>query len=110
MVESSMSDNAPSQDDTLVSLVGLRTAIEAGDAKRVQRIVDERPDLVRGNHESRTPLHHAAMAGHAPIIRILLEAGADPNFDHYTHVIPKSFLGRYERGASGYFSPIIEFR
>jgi RNA polymerase sigma factor (sigma-70 family) len=100
MVESTMNDSAPSRDDTLVNLVGLRTAIEAGDSKRVQRIVDARPDLVRGNHESRTPLHQAAVAGQATIIRILLEAGADPTFDHYTHARPEDFARQLNHKAA----------
>jgi len=67
----------------------LLAAISAGNAERVREIVTERPQFVRvQTHDD--PLEAAANAGHLPVLRALLDAGAsaerlaallDPKFD-----------------------------
>ncbi len=79
MAEKGLRAKAPSRDDRFVNMVGLRSAIEAGDIARVRTLVDERPQILR--HHG--PLAEAAVAGHAEIVQILLDGGADPSFAHY---------------------------
>jgi len=51
-----------------------------GDTPQVQALLGEHPDLVNAENErKRTALHYAAREGHAGTVRVLLEAGADPN-------------------------------
>jgi uncharacterized protein len=65
------------------------TAIHAGDAARLRRLLADHPDMVSaplgGRYKSRTPLHVVTdWPGYFPngpeIVRTLVEAGADPNF------------------------------
>jgi cytohesin len=53
-------------------------AVKAGDVEAVRAILAENPDAVheRDKDES-TPLHHAAWQGHAAVVEMLLDAGAD---------------------------------
>ena len=55
-----------------------------GDTPQVQALLGEHPDLVNAENErKRTALHDAAREGHAGTVRVLLEAGADPNYVVY---------------------------
>jgi len=83
MAKQDMRMKAPSRDDNFLNLVGLRTAIDTGDVARVRTLVDERPDLLRQHHGGLRPLNDAALAGRPEIVQILLDAGADPTYDHY---------------------------
>ena len=53
----------------------LASAIAAGDAKAVARLLAKTPALALGWK----PIMDAAFAGHAPVVAVLLDAGADPN-------------------------------
>ena len=53
----------------------LASAIAAGDAQAVARLLAKTPALALGWK----PIMDAAFAGHAPVVAVLLDAGADPN-------------------------------
>lgn len=54
------------------------TAVKAGDLSSVASMLTESPDLVHArDREESTPLHWAAWKGHAEIVTLLLDAGAD---------------------------------
>ncbi|NKB66551.1 MAG: sigma-70 family RNA polymerase sigma factor [Candidatus Latescibacteria bacterium] len=95
MAKNTMRAKAPSRDDNFLNLVGLRTAINVGDVARVRTLVDERPDLLRQHHGGLRPLNDAALAGRPEIVHILLDAGADPTYDHY---VPRPEEQARERG------------
>jgi len=69
-----------SRDDALPALL---RAAGTGDVPRVAAILDAHPDLLNargvlpGNTGLRTALHFGS--GHEPVVRLLLERGADPN-------------------------------
>ena len=62
---------------------GLFEAAGRGDFERVRAILDHQPSLINergalpGSYGGRTALHYGV--AHAPIVRLLLERGADPN-------------------------------
>ena len=52
----------------------------AGDSDGITALLDADPSLVHArNKHDRTPLHYAAREGHADDVRLLLEAGAEPD-------------------------------
>lgn len=81
-------ENAPSRDDSLVNAIGICNAAQAGDLQRVQEILAVKPELatqdIASNNEHQ-PIHLAAEEGHAEIVSVLLEAGADPLNGIYPH-------------------------
>ena len=88
MLKDTLGENAPSRDDSLVNAVGICNAAQAGDLQRVQEILAIKPELatqdIASNNEHQ-PIHLAAEEGHAEIVRMLLEAGADPLKGIYPH-------------------------
>lgn len=88
MLKDTLGENAPSRDDSLVNAVGICNAAQAGDLQRVQEILAVKPELatqdIASNNEHQ-PIHLAAEEGHAEIVRVLLEAGADPLNGIYPH-------------------------
>lgn len=56
------------------------TASGTGDLERVKELISESPELIRfKNYEGRTPLHAAASRGVVPIVKYLIDKGADIN-------------------------------
>ena len=88
MLKDTLSENAPSRDDSLVNAVGICNAAQAGDLQRVQEILAIKPELatqdIASNNEHQ-PIHLAAEEGHTEIVRVLLKAGADPLKGIYPH-------------------------
>ncbi|MCE2394324.1 sigma-70 family RNA polymerase sigma factor [Candidatus Poribacteria bacterium] len=88
MLKDTLHENAPSRDDSLVNAVGICNAAQAGNLQQVQEILAIKPELatqdIASNNEHQ-PIHLAAEEGHAEIVRVLLEAGADPLKGIYPH-------------------------
>jgi len=68
-----------SQADRAIRL--LREAASAGDATQVAAILDADPEIIdeRSGPGMRAALHFAVIANSAPVVRLLLQRGADPN-------------------------------
>jgi RNA polymerase sigma factor (sigma-70 family) len=84
-MKTTLSAAAPSRDDVLADKVQMINACKTGDAKTVRRLLKKNPELTEfDNPVGRfAPLHYAARAGHAAVVRELLKAGANPNpFEH----------------------------
>ncbi|MGW5851423.1 ankyrin repeat domain-containing protein [Streptomyces sp. NPDC055254] len=62
-------------------MTGLIPAAEAGDAVRVAELLAAGAALDERSSAARTALDLAVDAGHAEVVRLLLEAGADPTAD-----------------------------
>lgn len=88
ILKDTLHENAPSRDDSFVNAIGICNAAQAGDLQRVQEILATKPELatqdIASNNEHQ-PIHLAAEEGHAEIVRVLLEAGADPLKGIYPH-------------------------
>ncbi len=88
MLKDTLHENAPSRDDSFVNAIGICNAAQAGDLQQVQEILAIKPELatqdIASNNEHQ-PIHLAAEEGHAEIVRVLLEAGADPLKGIYPH-------------------------
>lgn len=83
MVEDTLHEKAPSRDESFVNKIGMVNAILAGDTGRVAYIIKQQPDLATEDINERRPIHHAAIHGHTTIVRLLLDAGADPAVGFY---------------------------
>jgi len=60
-------------------------ACGAGDMARVGTLLDRDPKLVNAQHWYQFPIHMAVREGHAEVVQLLLEAGADPGQSRYTY-------------------------
>ncbi|MCZ6679277.1 MAG: sigma-70 family RNA polymerase sigma factor, partial [Candidatus Poribacteria bacterium] len=88
MTQKTLHENAPSRDDSFVNAVGICNAAQAGDLQRVKEILAVKPELAKqdiASNNEHQPIHFAAEEGHADIVRVLLEAGADPLNGIYPH-------------------------
>ena len=91
-------------------LTSLLVAAGKGDVTRVAQILDRHPALVNergaiGDSGLRTALHFGS--GHEPIVRLLLERGADPNVrDEGDHAYPLHFAA--ERGDLAIVTLLVE--
>jgi TPR repeat protein len=58
----------------------LLSATAAGDLARAKRLAAQNPGLIRANFEGapRGPVHGAAQSGNVEVLRVVLDAGADP--------------------------------
>jgi len=54
------------------------TAAEAGDVPTLRQLIDRNPRLARAEYWYSPAIHFAARQGHVGAVRILLDAGADP--------------------------------
>ena len=81
-----MQERRPSADALGVKL---HNAVQAGCTRRVSQLLEQGANPDRGKKAIR-PLRTATMWANPAIVRLLLEAGADPNFkdtkDHLTHL------------------------
>jgi ankyrin repeat protein len=55
----------------------------AGDLDRVKALSSSRPELIRCEYNYTPPIHFAVREGHLPVVRYLLEQGADPTYRTY---------------------------
>jgi ankyrin repeat protein len=72
-------------DDAMRQLPGLHAdtwaifkAAHDGDVDIIRRMLADNPPIASAEFASWQPIHFAARAGHADVVRLLLEAGADP--------------------------------
>src|SRR5690242_16442175 len=59
------------------------TAASAGDTSALRQLLERDPELARATDMSEQPIHFAARAGHLEAVRLLLNAGADPEWNGY---------------------------
>lgn len=80
-----MEDKTLAEQELLAAQKAMIAACKNGDSSAVQALLSERPELAEfDNPEGRfAPLHYAARAGHAKVVKALLAGGANPNpFEH----------------------------
>ena len=81
MAKKTLREQAPSKDEEFATVVSLCNAAQSGDLARVKEIIDTQPQLARqdvaANNENQA-IQFAVRGGHADIVQVLLEAGADP--------------------------------
>ena len=74
----------------------------AGDLARVSALLDRDPGLVNAQYWYQFPIHMAVREGHAEVVQLLLQAGADPGQSRYTYNSWDKLLAiAEERGYSG---------
>ena len=59
-------------------------ASRAGDLDRVKALASSRPELIRCEYNYTPSIHFAVREGHLPVVRYLLEQGADPTYLTYS--------------------------
>ncbi|HKG48464.1 MAG TPA: ankyrin repeat domain-containing protein [Pyrinomonadaceae bacterium] len=72
---------------------------ESGDVDELQRLLPRINDINARNRHGMTALMKAAFFGHEPVVRSLLEQGADPNLirnDRFTALALAAFFGHAE--------------
>jgi ankyrin repeat protein len=70
-------EDAPVDHDDPVYV--LQSAIGLSDVAAVRRLLKEGADLEHPDDDGCTPLFYAVLVGEPSVLRVLLEAGADPN-------------------------------
>ena len=80
MAKHTLRNQAPSRDDSFATVVSLCNAAQAGDAKRVEHLLATNPKLATQpiSQNDQLAIQFAAREGHVDVVRLLLEAGADP--------------------------------
>jgi ankyrin repeat protein len=58
-------------------------AASAGDTATLRRLLNQNPELGRATDTHQQPIHFAARAGHLEAVRLLVHAGADPEWNGY---------------------------
>ncbi|HJZ95338.1 MAG TPA: ankyrin repeat domain-containing protein [Candidatus Solibacter sp.] len=71
-------------------LWGLFNACCTGDIDTARALIEHRPELVNREYNYTAPLHFAVREGHLPVVRLLLERGANPIYQ--THRFLDSLL------------------
>jgi ankyrin repeat protein len=59
------------------------TASAAGDVAALRRLLDRSPELSRAQYWYTQPMHFAVRSGHLKAVQMLLDAGADPEWNGY---------------------------
>jgi len=62
--------------------------VRAGDLPAVRAMLKQRPELIHmdaGSNDEHCALHHAVLQRNVPMVRLLMEAGADPRKGIYPH-------------------------
>ena len=59
------------------------SACREGDLDAVRELVERCPGLVHSDYNYTPPIHFAVREGHAPVVRYLLDRGADPTYRTY---------------------------
>jgi ankyrin repeat protein len=59
------------------------TAADAGDITALRRLLDRDPQLSRAQYWYTQPMHFAVRSGHLDAVQMLLDAGADPEWNGY---------------------------
>jgi RNA polymerase sigma factor (sigma-70 family) len=74
-------------------------AAAAGDMVRVRALLQRDPQLVNAQYWYQFPIHMAVRGGHAEVVQMLLDAGADPGQSRFTYNSWDKLLGiASERG------------
>ncbi|HEV7300754.1 MAG TPA: ankyrin repeat domain-containing protein [Tepidisphaeraceae bacterium] len=71
--------------DGPIDAATLRAAINSGDEKLVKWVLSRGVDVNQTNDHGATPLHEAAFAGHLPIVKLLVKAGANVHAEDDTY-------------------------
>ena len=85
MAREELQQVAPSRDQTFVAAVHFCNAAEAGNLAQLREMIKIDPAVVNAVHPQRKnkALHLAAERDHVDVVRLLLEAGADPLEDFH---------------------------
>ena len=88
MFKKTLHNDAPSRDDRFEKHVLLSAAAERGDVEEVRRILAATPELAlqdTASNDEHQALHHAVYGNQLEVVKLLLEAGADPLTGIYPH-------------------------
>lgn len=66
----------------------IHEAVQKGDIKTVKKLLEDNPQLVNKENDSRTPLHIAAMQGKKEIAELIIKKGADVNIKDKNGITP----------------------
>jgi RNA polymerase sigma factor (sigma-70 family) len=90
MVQNDFQSRRPSRDSHFVDDVmgrppdidadtwAIMKAADEGDLPTIRQMLSDTPELLTASYAYWQPLHFAARAGHAEVVQMLLDAGADP--------------------------------
>ncbi len=80
----------------------------AGDLARVSALLDRDPKLVNAQYWYQFPIHMAVREGHAEVVQLLLQAGADPGQSRYTYNSWDKLLAIAEERGYGEVQALLE--